>query len=151
MTKGEQITAAIVEKLAGVGGLQAVYDSRILESAQGKSLYAVVSETGENATQPGLQRLSPLEITTQFVVAIIATGGDSDEIRFDATAISRLRAAQEAVEAKLLTLNQNLGNLIERLNYTGAGITARGEGEQVIIVRELRFDALWYRDLPEEA
>lgn len=151
MTKGEQITAAIVAKLPGVGGLQAVYDSRILESAKDKSLYAVVTETGESASQPSGQRLAPLEVTTQIVVAIIAAGGDSDEIRFDATAISRLRSAQEAVEAKLLTSNQNLSGVIERLNYTGAGITARGEGEQVSIVREMRFDALWYRDLPEEA
>lgn len=150
MTKGEEITAAIVAKLEGVGGLQAVYDSRILESAKDKTLYAVVTETGEGASQPAGQRLTPLAVNTQVIVAIIAAGGDSDEIRFEASAISLLRSAQAAVEAKLLTANQNLGGIIERLNYTGAGITARSEGEQISIVRELRFDALWYRDLPVE-
>ena len=151
MTKGQEITAAIVAKITGVGGLQAVYDSRILESARDKTIYAVVSEMGEGATPPPGQKLSPLAVNTQIVVGIIAAGGDSDEITFAATALSLLRTAQEAVEAKLVTLNQNLGNIIERLNYTGAGILARGEGEQVSFVRELRFDAFWYRDLAVEA
>lgn len=146
MTKGETVIAALMTRLAGKGGLEAIYDSRILENSKDKKLYAVITETGEQVAQASGQSLMPLRCTMGVVVALIAVGGDSDEIRFEASALSNLRAAQSAVEAELIKAHETLGGELEKLNYTGARVMARGEGDTVSIVRELNFDAVYWRE-----
>lgn len=146
MTKGEQIINALRTRLAGKGGLEAVYDSRILESSKEKKIYAVITETGEQVTQAPGQSLMPLRCVAGIVVALIAVGGDSDEIRFEASALSRLRSAQEAVEGELIKAHETLNGELEKLNYTGSRVMARGEGDTVSLVREMNFDAIYWRE-----
>lgn len=149
MTKGEAIIAAVIAKITGVGGLEAVFDSTVREQARDKVLYAVVSEGDEGANVPAGQRISPLSMRTQITVGVVAAGGDTTDTTF--AAITRLRAAQEAIEGVLLKSDITFTGLVRQFIYTGAINTARGEGEQVSIVREMRFDALWDYDLPDEA
>jgi len=149
MTKGEEIIAAVIAKITGVGGLESVFDSTVLEQARSKLLYAVVSEGDEGVTPPPGQKITPLDLRTQIVIGIVAVGGDTTELTF--AAIQRLRQAQEAIENVLLKSDISFDGLVRQFIYSGAINVARGEGEQVSMVREMRFDALWDRHLPEEA
>lgn len=149
MTKGEAIIAAVITRITGVGGLEAVFDSTVREQARDRLLYAVVSEGDEGATTPAGQRITPLSMRTQITVGLIAVGGDTTDLIV--AAITRLRQAQEAVEGALLKSDITFAGLVRQFIYTGAANVARGEGEQVSMVREMRFDALWDYDLPDEA
>ena len=149
MTKGEAIIAAVIAKITGLGGLEVVFDSTVREQARDKVLYAVVSEGDEGATPPAGQKITPLDVRTQITVGIVAVGGDTTDRTF--AAVKRLRAAQEAVEGVLLKSDMTFAGLVRQFIYTGAANVARGEGEQVSMVREMRFDALWDYDLPDEA
>jgi hypothetical protein len=149
MTKGEQIIAAVIAKITGVGGLEDVFDTTVREQARGKTLYAVVSEGDESASTPNEQTITPLAARTQITVSIVAVGGDSTDLRVKAVAL--LRQAQEAVQGALFCSDITFGGLVRQFIYTGAGNVARGEGESVSIVREMRFDALHDIHLPQEA
>lgn len=148
MTKGQEVIAAIVSRLTGKGGLENVYDSRALESSRDAKVYAVVVETGEQVQQAPGQSRTPLQVTTNIVVSITSVGGDTHEHR-DEIAVTNLRTAQEAIEGELVKRYENLGAIIERLDYDGASQTLRSEGDLVSIVREIRFSAIWMRVLGE--
>lgn len=148
MTKGQEVIAAIISRITNKGGLENVYDSRALESSRDAKLYAVVSESGEQPQYANGQARTPLQVAIGITVAIVSVGGDTHEHR-DEIAVTNLRTAQEAVESELVKRYENLGAIIERLDYTGASQMLSGEGNLVKIVREIRFNAVYMRVLGE--
>ncbi len=155
MTKAEQVIAAVIEKITGVGGLEDVYDSTVREKARSKTAYAVVSEGDESANTPPGQKITPLDMRTQIVVGLVVKGGDTADVHMvseiNFAAIKRLRAVQEAVEGMLLKSNITFAGLVRQFIYTGARNIPDATGEQLSFVREMRFDAVWDYHLPDEA
>lgn len=149
MTKGEEVIAAVIEKLTGVAPLEDVFDTTVLERAEGMTCYAVVSEDDEAATTPAGQTITPLDCRTQIKVGLVAVGGDTTEIRF--AAVKLLRQAQEAVQNVLCKRGITFGGAVRQFIYGGARNIPNAQGESVSFVREMRFDALWDFHLPDEA
>lgn len=150
MTKGREIVNAIVARLRSASlPVDAIYDTRILEAPEKIAKYIVVGEEAERVEQPAGQILTPLKITTGVLVTLVSRGRDATETGAGAgSALAALDALQEAVEVVLVkkwdTLN---GILDERMTYTGASVSAAADGDDAALVRSLRFDAVWYREV----
>lgn len=146
MTKGEEIVAAIIERLSVISLVANVFDDREQNLDVTEVPAIVVRERGDSTVFSPTQRT--YIVTTKIGVEIIVQGRDKHESQDDTEpAITQIRAIQEEVENILFHEWETLGGLIFRLVYTGATVGAANNGQLTTKSRTLNFDAEWHRDV----
>lgn len=146
MTKGQEILAAIKDRLSVISNLQ-IFEERE-QNLDANEVPAInLREDGENTIFSPTQRT--YITTTKVTVEIVVQGRDLHEAQDTTTdpAITQLREIQEQIESLLLHEWETLGEIIYRLIYTGAQMAAANNGQLTTKARKLSFDAEWHRNV----